>query len=233
MESEYYGFDLDNTLGNFEDDGYLDWFYIKGASNKLNNTLEKAYNIFVSKVALRIHDTKIFNPFILKLILENNVSNAVIYSNNSNLDTLKFAKNVIEKFVRRDVFCFLMHWNHKFRSTEIVKGDPGNALKRWITLKKAFRDGCGVKDLKPEQVYFYDDQQHQDLIKELGNRYINIKPYDINMNHVLVDTLALKSIEEMGLFEDDEYNSYYDVVKLKMRMKGKKETSNNKKRKPN
>ena len=126
-----------------------------------------------------------------------------------------------------------MHWDHKFRSTEIVKGDPGNALKRWLTLKRAFREGCGVKDLKPEQVYFYDDQRHQDLIKELGDKYIHIKPFDINTNYSLVDTLALKSIEELGLFSDDEYNSYYDVVKLKLRMREKKKTGKNKKLRSN
>ena len=229
METEYYGFDLDNTIGNFEDDEYLDWFYIKGASNKLNAMLVKAYNIFVNKVATRIYDTKIFNPLILKLIVDKNISNAVIYSNNSNLDTLIFAKNVIEIFLKRDVFCFLMHWDHKFRSTEIVKGDPGNALKRWATLKRGFREGCGVKGLKPEQVYFYDDQQHQDLIKELGDRYNNIKPYEVDVNFEFINILALESIEEFGLFDDNEFNSYYDIVKIKLRMSAKKKLRNKKK----
>jgi len=222
MDGKYYGFDLDNTIGNFEDDVYLDWFYIEGASNKLNTTLKKAYDIFVNKVVTHIHKTKIFNPFILNLINKNNISNAVIYSNNSNLDTLIFAKNVIENFVGHGVFCFLMHWDHRFRTTEIVKGDPGNALKRWATLKRGFREGCGIKGLKPEQVYFYDDQRHQDLMKELGDRYINIKPYEVDINVEFVNILALKSIEEIGLFDDEEYNSYYDIVKMKLRMRGKR-----------
>jgi len=222
MDAKYYGFDLDNTIGNFEDDGYLDWFHIEGASNKLNATLKKAYDIFVNKVVIHIHKTKIFNPLILKLIIENNVSNSVIYSNNSNLDTLVFAKNVIEKFIGHEVFCFLMHWGHRFRTTEIVKGDPGNALKRWVTLKRGFREGCGIKGLKPEQVYFYDDQRHQDLMKELGNRYNNIKSYEADINVEFVNNLALKSIEEIGLFDDEEYDSYYDIVKMKSRINGKK-----------
>jgi len=228
MDAKYYGFDLDNTIGNFEDDGYLDWFHIEGASNKLNATLKKAYDIFVNKVVIHIHKTKIFNPLILKLIIENNVSNSVIYSNNSNLDTLVFAKNVIEKFIGHEVFCFLMHWGHRFRTTEIVKGDPGNALKRWVTLKRGFREGCGIKGLKPEQVYFYDDQRHQDLMKELGNRYNNIKSYEADINVEFVNNLALKSIEEIGLFDDEEYDSYYDIVKMKSRINGKKKIISNK-----
>jgi hypothetical protein len=228
MDAKYYGFDLDNTIGNFEDDGYLDWFHIEGASNKLNATLKKAYDIFVNKVVIHIHKTKIFNPLILKLIIENNVSNSVIYSNNSNLDTLVFAKNVIEKFIGHEVFCFLMHWGHRFRTTEIVKGDPGNALKRWVTLKRGFREGCGIKGLKPEQVYFYDDQRHQDLMKELGDRYNNIKSYEADINVEFVNNLALKSIEEIGLFDDEEYDSYYDIVKMKSRINGKKKIISNK-----
>jgi hypothetical protein len=65
-------------------------------------------------------------------------------------------------------------------------------------------------------------------MKELGNRYNNIKSYEADINVEFVNNLALKSIEEIGLFDDEEYDSYYDIVKMKSRINGKKKIISNK-----
>jgi len=205
----YYAFDLDRTLGDFgEIANLLDYFYIEGASGELKNKLDDAYNKFIEKIVANVRNgsCKLFNPEILNVIGENKVENAIIYSNNSHRETLIFAKDVIEGLFGRSVFCFLMEWDHPYRTNEIVNGDPGNARKTWLTLQRGFLEGCNV-NVEPDQVLFYDDQKHPDLMNNIGTNYQNIIPYITNFKDDIeaLSFATIQSLAEARLNGDEDY----------------------------
>jgi len=206
---KYYGFDLDETLGDFGEIGnFLDFFYVEGASNDLEIKLRTAYKLFIGKVVANVINgsCKLFNPEILNVIDENKVENAIIYSNNSHRETLIFAKDVIEGYFERSIFCFLMEWGHPYRIDEIVKGDRGNGKKIWPTLQRGFLEGCGV-NVEPEQVFFYDDQKHNYLMIVLGGNYKHIHGYVTSFNEEVehLSVATFDSLIEVGLNGDEEY----------------------------
>jgi hypothetical protein len=208
---KYYGFDLDETLGDFgEIANFLDYFYVEGASNDLQIKLRTAYKLFIGKVVANVINgsCKLFNPEILNVIDENKVENAIIYSNNSHRETLIFAKDVIEGYFERSIFCFLMEWGHPFRTEEIVKGDRGNGAKKWLTLKEGFLKGCDVKNVEPDQVLFYDDQKHHDLSKVLGENYKHIRGYVTSFDEEVnpLSDAIVESLNEAYLNGDEEYH---------------------------
>ena len=236
----HYAFDLDGTLGDFHDymHDYIDIFKAQTSNNSRRKKLDSAYQIFISKIVEKIdlQECTIFNLQMIFLIVKNNVSNAVIYSNNSNPNILNFAKDVIEALLKRPVFCYLMHWNHHFRNNEIVRGDRGNARKTWSVLKKGFLEGCDVI-VEPDQVVFYDDQIHPDLVKKLGKNYIHIDDYRTKTNNALIRKLFDESITESGLTNDQPLNEGNFNVLPEMpqdggRRKRKTNKRTNKKRMP-
>ena len=207
---KYYAFDLYETLGDFGNiPVFLDYFYIEGGSNELKDKLDNAYKVFINKVIenIRTGSCKLFNPEILKVIQENNVENAIIYSNNSHRETLIFAKDVIEGLFGRDIFCFLMEWGHPFRTNEIVKGDYGNGKKTWYTLQRGFSEGCGI-NVEPDQVFFYDDQKHNNLMIVLGENYKNIVGYSISFDNEALPlaNATIESLAYTGLNDNEEYH---------------------------
>lgn len=238
----HYAFDLDATIGDFDKVAdILDYFYVYNVSFELNKKLIDAYYIFVEKIVEQIKNgsCKIFNPEILHVIQDNNVQNAVIYSNNSHYETLVFAKDVIEAYFNRPVFCFLMHWGHDFRIDEIVSGDPGNGRKTWLVLKRAFKE-CSL-EVKPDQVLFYDDQKHPDLMQVLGENYIQVRYYRGEFNSEAIKYSVARSLTEVGLDNDDEYKTSIEPIgqifggskktRSKRKVKGTKKNKANKKKK--
>ena len=196
----YYAFDLDGTLSDIHGlNDYLDFFRINISNNDYHQKLEAAYKIFIRKIVEKtdIQECTLFNLDMIFLIIKENVSDAVIYSNNSDPNVLVFVKDVIEGLVGRPVFCYLMHWDHELRKNEIVRGDPGNARKTWSVLKKAFAK-CG-HDVRPEQVFYFDDQEHPDLKGQVN--YTKVKEYrtDLDLNNELIRKIFYESLEESGI----------------------------------
>ena len=236
----HYAFDLDGTLGDFHDylHDYIDIFKAQTSNNSRRQKLETAYKTFIYKIAEKVdkRECTIFNWSMILLIIRENISNAVIYSNNSDPNILNFAKDIIEALVKRPVFCYLMHWNHHLRNNEIVRGDRGNARKTWSVLKKGFLEGCDVI-VEPDQVVFYDDQIHPDLVKNLRKNYIHIDDYRTKSNNALIRQLFDESIRESGLINDEPLNqgNFNELPEMpqdggKRRRKTSKKT--NKKRRP-
>jgi hypothetical protein len=208
---KYYAFDLDATLGDFgEIANLLDYFYVEGASDDLKIKLDMAYKLFIGKVVVNVRNGSclLFNPEILNVIGKNKVENAIIYSNNSHRETLVFAKDVIEGLFGRSIFCFLMEWGHPFRTNEIVKGDRGNGAKTWLTLQRGFLEGCDIT-IEPDQVLFYDDQKHNDLMNVLGGNYKHIRGYVIDFDKEVerLSNATIESLAETGLNGDEEYHT--------------------------
>ena len=220
MPSLYYGFDLDHTLGDFKYiDKYLDFFYMETKVGvTLSNKLTHGYAFFIDEVVkhIRSGELHMFNPEILDTIMslksdfENGIATALIYSNNTHYETLVFAKDVIEKYVGTEIFCYLMDWNHDFRVNEIDKQEPGSANKTWDVLYKGFNTGCGDTPT-PDQVVFYDDMSHTNLIEVLGpTNYKLIKPYTSVLNEESVEILTksiISSLKSSSLYNNSQYYS--------------------------
>jgi hypothetical protein len=206
MDRKYYAFDLDGTLSDIHGlNDYLDFF-------KMHISNDAAYKIFISKIAEKVdkRECTLFNLKMIFLIIREKISDAVIYSNNSDPNVLAFAKDVIEALLKRPVFCYLMHWNHHLRNNEIVRGDRGNARKTWSVLKKAFAE-CG-HDVKPEQVYYFDDQIHPDLKRSVN--YTKVKEYrtNLDLNNELISKIFRESLEESGIIQPLVANNNFNVI---------------------
>lgn len=207
----YYAFDLDGTLSDIHDlNDYLDFFRINISNNRRQN-LNAAYDIFIKKIVEKTNkqECTLFNLDMIFLIMRENVSDAVIYSNNSDPNVLVFVKDVIEGLVERPVFCYLMHWDHDLRKNEIVRGDPGNARKTWLVLKRAFAE-CG-HDVKPEQVFYFDDQEHPDLRRKVN--YTKVKEYrtDLDLNNELIRKIFYESLQESGINQALVANNFNEL----------------------
>jgi hypothetical protein len=162
----YYAFDLDNTLGDFT---RLEYFLDILDYNK------EIYNNFVNECVKR-SGLGIFNPKMISILKSTN-NKCIIYSNNPCINKLVFAKDYLEKLLDKKIFYNLLDWNHPLRVNEIVHGDPGNATKSWNVLQKGLFQAFGVL-VEPDNVVFFDDLPHRDLIKVLGNNYVQVEEYN-------------------------------------------------------
>lgn len=171
-------FDLDCTLGNV-------WSMYQIVMEALQRG-ELVYKRFVSICADLETEERLgaLRPGILRFfqrVAEQQraglFAKCVIYSNNSSLEMLEFARDVIHTAVGSEVFCSCVHWEHSLRQHEIVPGDPGNGKKTWTTLQSIYVKDLGIlPSLK--KTLFYDDQHHPDLEAALGQNYILVKAYE-------------------------------------------------------
>jgi hypothetical protein len=103
------------------------------------------------------------------------VKGVVIYSNNSHLQSLHFVKDIIELHVG-PLICDCIHWLHPSREAD--KTNP-YIMKSWNTLARIMHEGpCRApKNLSPNNVYFFDDQQHVDMEGALNEQYYRVPSY--------------------------------------------------------
>ena len=175
-QRQYYGFDMDGTIGNIHQ-----FFQIitQFKSSKA------AYKELVSIVAERTPD--IINPTILdtlKKISRDKKSgveiHCMVYSNNSALEILHFASDIIQQIIGENLFCSYIHATHPIRKEfdTLMSSVPNDRLKTWSTFRKIFTQKCSVPEPTPAESYFYDDLEHPDLMNVLGDHYIHIEAYD-------------------------------------------------------
>jgi hypothetical protein len=93
------------------------------------------------------------------------------------MNKLVFAKDYLERLLDKKLFYNLIDWNHPLRANEIVKGDPGNAVKTWNVLEKGLFQAFGTLP-EPDDVVFFDDLAHRDLVKVLENNYVQVEEYN-------------------------------------------------------
>jgi hypothetical protein len=222
----FFVFDLDETLANVYTPFYFlgdlkPDVFIKDAdmhrvknSPELAATLENAYRIFVRKVALaEIQETPlgILRPGILDIMhqikrwrMEGLDARIAIYSNNGHLLMLQFARDVIETAIGAPgMICDCIYWGDKRRAAEIEKNKPGYAQKTIAVLLQALKDGpCAAPaDLTAEQIMFFDDQLHPDMMAALTWRYIQVKPHSYRVPVHLIRELYMEALREAGIIE--------------------------------
>jgi hypothetical protein len=146
------------------------------------------------------------------------VKNVLIYSNNGNPALLKLAAKMLEKLAGAPgLFCDFIHWFHPLRSAEITYGRPGNARKSLAVLLKGLNNSSCNPEALPidkDDVYFFDDSipPHYDLLNSLGDRYIQLKPYNFDANPNVILECFQQAFETAGLVDDEEYFRYVAPV---------------------
>lgn len=161
----YFVFDLDETLGNF----HTPYFFLED----LRNTKPEAYKNFVEAVAAvedSGHPLGIIRPGILDVMRtlkqlkdRGAVKSLVIYSNNSYLPSLEFARDVIQQVVDDStLFSDCIHWGYSGREIEhTIPTREGSANKTWAVLTNLMINGpTAATELTPDRLYFFDDQEH-------------------------------------------------------------------------
>lgn len=93
-----------------------------------------------------------------------------IYSNNGSLEMLEMTRDLIHSALNTNgLIQELVHYGHPLRKKEIEGVRPGTAGKTWVTMTRFLREGaCRIPAVSPTQVLFFDDIDHKDLQKALG-----------------------------------------------------------------
>jgi len=244
-------FDLDNTLGYFdvistwgeffsiellENPVYMKYNPGFSLSARLKERLRKAEMSIVEMVEkspalletiLRPNLDVMLLP-ILKVKQAGKVRAVCMYSNASNIFKLKFAKLLIERrFNCPGFFDCIIDATHNVRSYDWKKRDPSNyePLKTFSTLRRIFKDYCGVKGvISPEQILFIDDRlkkHHLENDEKHGLTYLKPAMFSPPISHSMKEhsfANMLNCLYSIGLFDDAEYleSPIFNCVKYNM-----------------
>ena len=184
----YFIFDLDETLAEL----YSVYYFaisLRLESSTLASNLDKAYHYFVRDVLLTEISTEplgILRPGILGIMKKlkdlqkiGKIKNVLIYSNNGDIKSLEFVKDLIHLYVGGGLIKECIHRNHHMRVNERVNA-PHLINKTWNVLRNIMINGNtrAATNLVTTDVYFFDDLDHPDLRKKLGINYYKIPKYD-------------------------------------------------------
>jgi flagellin-specific chaperone FliS len=184
----YFIFDLDETLAEL----YSVYYFVTSLrleSGSLESNLDKAYQYFVRDILLTEISNEplgILRPGILGIMkkLKNlqkvgKIKNVLIYSNNGDIKSLEFIKDLIHLYVGEGLIKECIHRNHHMRANERVNA-PHLINKTWNVLRNIMINGNtrAATNLVTTDVYFFDDLDHPDLRKKLGMNYYKVPKYD-------------------------------------------------------
>jgi hypothetical protein len=237
----YFVFDMDETLGELYSTHYflssldvsLKAFqsYPANIQNYLFKHLQKAYQSFVRQCAeqeLSNSPLGVLRPGIIdvmrKLVEAKKkglINGAIIYSNSGDSFNLQFIKDVLEHIVRPEkIFCDLVDWWHPLRELE-KDGRPGSANKTWDVLETILQTGsCDAKDVKPKDVYFFDDKIHEDLLDKLGDHYVHVPEYQYKASVERIVEIFRKALDESGISTNPELTQSF-LKSIGKRVSGK------------
>jgi len=223
----YFVFDLDETLAQI----YTVYYFVASLqtypnmSESLINSLKKTYRTFVKKIV----EEEITNPLgvlrpgilhvmkkIYKLYKIGKVKGVIIYSNNGHLYSLEFIRDLIHEYIGDELIIECIHRYHHLRE----KDD-----KTWDELKRILTKGkCKARNVKPCDVYFFDDLEHKDLYEHLEN-YNHVPEYnfkasfdrianiykEILVDREFIDTIGCEKIKNIDdvieIFRIDTQNT--------------------------
>jgi hypothetical protein len=229
----YFVFDLDETLAEMFPMFYFiaslklqetiqedDQDFANFIPEKLTQSLNKAYTIFIDKILKEETSQNplgILRPGILSIMkelhslqLKGKVTNVVIFSNNGHLQSLEFIRDIIHKYLQTDnLIKECIHLNHpmRYEQNEVIVN------KTWPILKNIMIHGnCKAQStLEPKDIFFFDDLDHTDLRAVLGKNYIQVPPYTFMASHNRIAELFIDSMNEANVNEPifTYYMSYY------------------------
>ena len=187
----YVAFDLDQTIGCFETCQLISHFlYFYTPHDELNEALEKTGRRFIEHLLekQRTVPNFILRPSILHImeILATQfdlgrVAKVAIYSNNSNMNMLRIAKEMIELHLRKPGFIeMIVDRNHPIRADDRALSAAGSPvpIKSASVLQQIFF-GRGPVPGNAE-FFFFDDLVHQNILDAIGpDHYFHVEPYSI------------------------------------------------------
>lgn len=229
-------FDLDNTLGFFYHIGiWADFFSIETIDNKFNRRINptmslspslkrkirSAEKVFIKKILERVDIMNLmFRPNLsamLEPIMEAKKSGKVkavcIYSNSWNSFVLHVAKEIIETvYTYPGFFDCLVDATHPIRAYDWSKKKHGEPSKNFITLKKIFKDLCGVKTrIDPRNCMFVDERiiKH-DIMESERDGLVYLKPTAFSpkltdSDREKIFEIGLDVLDECELLNDSQY----------------------------
>jgi hypothetical protein len=249
----YIVFDLDETLAEL----YSTFYFIASLKPELEHTipdnfkeqLAQAYKLFVKKVLVQELSSTgplgILRPGILNVFeiinrLKSNgqVKGVVIYSNNGHLESLEFIRDLIHQHLSTsDLILECIHWGHHLREEE-RSYTQGAANKTWKVLSTILKGPIvgAPADLQTDDVYFFDDINHQDLKKYLKSNYIQVPSYTFKASFDTLSHLFTEAIDEADVniemfvdiaseILDDSLESYDEILmQYKQRTQGTSKT---------
>lgn len=232
MGGRYFIFDMDETLAEL----YSVYYFIaslrlkeiinennKDNANNIPESLvtglNKAYNNFVEDVLSEETSNEplgILRPGILDVMKrlydlqkKGLVKHVLIYSNNGHLQSLEFIRDLIHKYLgTNNLIGECIHWNHHMRDEERLMR-PGAANKTWNVIKNIMVNGlCNApSDLRPDNVFFFDDLDHIDLQRALGRNYYKVPAYNFKASFDRIAEIYKEVILSSGV-DIDEFIEY-------------------------
>jgi hypothetical protein len=196
----YFIFDMDETLAELHSVYYFvaslrineifEEEYNVRLPRNIKTKLDAAYNLFVNEVLRQEASNNplgILRPGILEVmeelyILQKNkkLNHVLIYSNNGHLQSLEFIRDLIHTHLGTTrLIKECVHWDHHMRDEERTT-TPGYAQKTWNVIKNIMVNGhCKApNNLTPSNVFFFDDLDHKDLQRNLGDNYYKVPAYE-------------------------------------------------------
>lgn len=215
----YFVFDLDETLAQI----YTIYYFVASLqtypnmSKSLTNSLKKAYKTFVK----RIVEEEIKNPLgvlrpgilhIMKKLYElyrvGKVNGVIIYSNNGHLYSLEFIRDLIHEYIGDELIIECVDRYHYLRK----KDD-----KTWDELKQILTKGkCKARNVKPCDVYFFDDLKHKDLDEHLEN-YNHVPEYNFKASFDRIANIykdLLIDREFIEILKNEKIKNIDDVIEI-------------------
>jgi hypothetical protein len=222
----YFIFDLDETLAEL----YSVYYFatslrLESASLESNldkAALDKAYQYFVRDILLTEISNEplgILRPGILGIMkkLKNlqkvgKIKNVLIYSNNGDIKSLEFIKDLIHLYVGGGLIKDCIHRNHYMRANERVNA-PHLINKTWNVLKNIMINGNtrAATNLLASDVYFFDDLDHPDLRKKLGMNYYKVPKYDYKASVNRVGEIYKNAIHKANI-KGTKLKKYVNII---------------------
>ena len=180
-------------------------------SDSLEKQVEKAYRLFVKKVLREELSSKplgILRPGVLhvmnslyRLQRAKKVAKVVIYSNNGTLVCLEFIRDLIHEHLGTNTLIGeCVYRTHHLRDEEQTakKGLNDRYEKTWNSLRKVLIEGkCKAPStLSVDDVYFFDDLDHKDLHRAIGNHYYQVPPYEFKASFERLGEIYQLVVEE-------------------------------------
>jgi len=181
--------------------------------------LQNAYEIFIMLcIEQEQRGLGILRPGILDFLRNVRVKQeggivgpVIIYSNNSCLEILEFARDIVHQTVG-EVFCALIERNNPIR---LLPGHP-NPPKTWPTLRKIFMEECNEEyegiNPQPERTLFFDDIIHPNLKGILRRNYIHVPAYEKDIPIEIKVKLYFIAATRARLFDNPEFKDYVKEI---------------------
>ena len=229
MRRAYVAFDLDETIGSFNTCQIISHFlYFYTPYPELNEALEKTGRRFIECLLekQRTVPNFILRPSILHImeILATQfdlgrVAKVAIYSNNSNMNMLRIAKEMIELHLRKPGFIeMIVDRNHPIRADDRALSAAGSPvpIKSASVLQQIFF-GRGPVPGNAE-FFFFDDLVHQNILDAIGpDHYFHVEPYSIEYPDYreIIDCFR-RSFVEFIESDDDLLRKYMNEIRGKV-----------------